>query len=385
MKNIKDFFKKHNLAIIIIIAFVFGCVGGLAGGVVARAYLNDSSFAFLPFSNLDFSADQYAGRGLVISNAKNVIVQQDAKIDETINSVGSSLVGIYKKKPAPAKPGDVFALENFYKMSEPVGQGFVITSDGWIVTSLALVKTYNDYAVITKDKKIYQIDKAAVDNLTKFSFIHVRARDLPVRKLAEIQDIKRGSLAIGANWLGLNSVSTVAGFSESGGLVKSSDNLSKKLVLNDKLPAEFKGSVIFNLAGDALGLVNDGGEIEPLSHLGGAVKSLFKNKAIARSGLGVNYINLDELAEVAGSNSLWQKGAVIYKDQKAPGVKKNSPAERSGLRAGDVIISIDNVELSKDNDLAEIIQNHLAGETVSLIISRQGEEQEVKTTLAELK
>lgn len=385
MKSVKEFFKKHNLAIIIIATFVFGFGGGLAGGAVARGYLIDPSLGFLPFGNLDFSTGKYAGQGLVISNAKNVIVQQDAKIDETINSVGSSLVGIYKKKQLPTKPSGVFTLENFYRINEPSGQGFVITSDGWIVTGLALVKDYNDYVVITKDKKIYQIDKVVVDNLTRFNFIHVLARDLPVRKLAEIQDIKSGSLVVGVNWLGSNLVSSVSGFSDLSGLVKSSDGFSKKIVLNDKPPAEFKGLVIFNLAGDALGLVNDAGEVEPISHLGGAIKSLFKNKTIVRPGLGINYINLAELVEIAGSNSAWQKGVIIYKDQKAVAVKKNSSAEISGLRESDIIISIDNIELNQDNDLADIIQGHLAGETISLLISRQGEEKEVEVTLMELK
>jgi len=392
MKHLKEFFKKHNLAIIIAMAFIFGFGGGLAGGVMARAYLTDSSFSFLPFGNLDFSADRYSGQSLVISNAKNVIVQQDAKINETVNSVETSLVGIYKKKPSPVKPSDVFSPENFYKINEPSGQGFIITSDGWIVTSLALAKNYNDYVVIAKDRKIYQIDKAAADSLTGFNFIHVRARDLPVRKLAEIKDIKGGNLALSVNWLGLNSVSSVAGFSESAGLVKSSDSFSKKVVLDDKLPSEFKGSVVFNLAGDALGLVNNEGEIEPISHLGGAVKSLFKNKTSLRSSLGINYIDLTGLAEItglptgqAGQNSYWQKGVVIYKDQKTAAVKKNSPAEISGLREGDIVISIDGLELNKDNNLAEIVQDHSAGETVSLLISRQGEEKEIKATLAELK
>lgn len=385
MKNIKAFIKKHSLAIIIIATFVFGFGGGLAGGSVAQGYLIDPLFGFLPFGNLDFTTSKYTGQGLIISNAKNVIVQQDAKIDETVSSVGSSLVGIYKKKAAPAKANEVFALENFYKISEPNGQGFVITSDGWIVTSLALVKDYSNYVVITKDKTIYQIDKAVADSLTKFNFIHVPARDLPVRKFAEIKDIKPGSLAIGVNWLGSNLVSTVAGFSDSASSVKSSDSFSRKLVLNDKPTAEFKGAVVFNLAGDALGLVNDGGEIEPLSHLNGAVKSLFKTKTGVRSSLGINYIDLTGLVEIAGQNSLWQKGVVIFKDQKTAAVKKNSPAEISGLREGDIIISVDNLELNEDNNLTEIIQDHLAGETVSLLISRQGEEKEVKVILAELK
>lgn len=384
MVKVKEFFKKHNLAIIILVTFVFGFGGGLAGGVMARAYLIDPSFGFLPFGNLDFSAGKYTGQGLVISNAKNVTVQQDAKTEETINSVEPSLVGIYKKKFQIKVSGYAFAPENFYKINESVGQGFIITSDGWLATGLALVKNYSDYVVITKDRKIYQIDKAVADNLTKFNFIHIPARDLPVRKFAETQDIKRGSLVVAVTWLGSNLVSSVAGFSESDGLVKSSDNFSQKVVLADKPPAEFKGSIIFNLAGEAIGLVNDGGEVEPIGHLAGAIKSLFKNKISARPRLGINYINLVGLIQAYGENSRWQKGVIIYQDQKGVAVKKNSPAERSGLREGDIITSIDGLELNKDNNLTDMVQSHLAGEAISLVVLRQGEEREVKMILDNL-
>lgn len=391
MKYFKIFFRKHNLLAVIIIAIIFGLAGGLVGEMVARAYLVDSLYGFSPFSNLDFSTSKYANQDLIISNAKNVIVQQDAKVDETINSVSSSLVGIYKKPPPKGdkqkliKSNNVFKLENFYNINEPSGQGFIITSDGWIATSLPLAKTYNDYVVIAKDKKIYQIDQAAADNLTAFNFIHVQARDLPVREFAESQTIKSGQLAVATNWLGLSLVSSVAGFSGPVGLVKSSDNFSEKLTLSDKLPLEFRGSIIFNLAGEALGMVDEKIEIEPISHLRGAVRSLFKNKTNIRPSLGINYIDLAELAEINAQNSYWQKGAVIYKDQKAVAVKKNSPAERSGLREGDIIISIDDVNLDKDNDLADIIQDHLPGETVNLTILRNGEEKGVKVTLGEIK
>lgn len=380
----KDFFKKHNLLAIILITFVFGLTGGVVGEILTRVYLVDISYNFSPFGNLDFSSDKYKDGGIIINNAKNVIVQQDAKVGETIDSVGSSLVGIYKKQKT-AKPGDIFAAENFYKLDEPSGQGFVITSDGWIATGLALAKTFNDYVVITKDKKIYSIDKAEADNLTEFNFIHVPARDLSVRKFAENQDIKRGGLAVSVSWLDLSWVSSVVGFSEPSGLVKSSDSFSKKLVLNDKLPPEFKGAVIFNLAGDALGLVDNRGEIEPISHLKGAVESLFNNKTVNRPGLGVNYIDLSELAQIDSQNTNWQKGAIIYKDQKAVAVQKNSSAAKAGLREGDIIVSIDNIDLNKDNDLASIIQNYIAGDKINLVYLREDKESQIEVTLGEIK
>ncbi|MDP2708509.1 MAG: S1C family serine protease [bacterium] len=379
MNKLKEFFKKYALASVIAATAVFGLAGGVAGSLAARAYLLDA-----PIGNFDFSQGKYRDQGLVISNARSVIVQQDAKINETVNSVSASLVGIYKKQK-PGKTGEAFSLDNFYQLNKGAGQGFIITSDGWIVTSLALDKTFNDYVVIAKDKKIYQPDKAVRDSLTGFTFIHVSARDFPVRRFAENQDIKSGGLVLSVNWRGASRVSYIADYGWDGTLIKSSDDFSGKLILTESVPAEFKGSVIFNLAGDALGLVNDQGEIEPMPRLKSAAASLFKNKTVIRPYLGINYINLNDLAAAEAPAAAWQKGAIIYNIQKAAAVLKNSPAETAGLLAGDIVMSVGGRNLAEDNDLAELIQEYSAGDKIIISIFRGGQERSVEVVLGELK
>jgi len=376
MKKIIKFFQNHLLVSVMIIALVFGSAGGIAGTLIARFYLIDSSY--------NFSSGKYTDQGIVISNPKNVIVQQDVKIDETVKAVAGSLVGIYKKQQ-PAKSGEAFVLENFYKLSEPSGQGFIISSDGWIITSLELEKIYADYVVIAADKRIYTIDRAQSDNLTGFNFIQVAAKDLPVRKFAENQEMKRGSLAVSVDWLGASWVSSVKGFSGESGLVKSSDSPAKKLVLNEKLPAEFYGAMVFNLAGDALGLVDSNGGVEPMSHLKGVIKNLFQEKIAQRASLGVNYLDLSQLVAINEQNNLGQKGALIYQDQKGVAVFKNSPARESGLRQGDIIISVDNAEINQGNDLADIIQGYAPGDKIILTFLRAGEEKDAAIVLGEQK
>jgi serine protease Do len=379
-----QFFKKHNLLTIILITIILGLGGGFVGEILTRVYLMDTAYNFSPFGNLDFSADIYKDRGIVINNARNVIVQEDVKISETINSVTSSLVGIYKKQK-PATSDGSFNADNFYKLAEPSGQGFVLTADGWIVTRFSLGKNINDYVVITKDRNIYSIDKVEEDNLTEFYFIHVNAKDLSVRKFVNNQDIKRGSLTVGVNWLDLSWVSSVVGFSGDNSLVKSSDNFSRKLILNNKFPQEFKDSVIFNLAGDTLGLIDNRGEIEPISHLASAAESLFKYKTVKRPSLGVNYINLSGLLYYDSQNINWQKGAIIYRNIKLPAVQKNSPASQAGLREGDIVISVNNIIIDKDNDLSGIIQNYTAGDIINLIYLRANQEYQTSVTLGEIK
>jgi len=377
---LKEFFKKYKFAFLVIVILIFSIGGGMIGEIVFRSYFIGASYNLSAFGNLDFSQGQFKDQGIVISNAKNITVQQDVKIEETVNSVGASLVGIYKKQKL-IKPGNIFSPDNFYKMNSAAGQGFIITSDGWIVTTLALDKIYTDYVVIAKDKKIYQIDKAVGDSLTGFNFIHVAARDLPVRKFAENRDIKRGNSTIGVNWPGSAWVSSVFGFKEKNELVESSDNFSTKLILNNDVPEEFRGSVVFNLAGDVLGLIDAEGEIEPMAHLAAVVNSLFKNKIITRPSLGINYINLAVLTAVDEQNNYWQKGVIIYKDQKGVAVKKGGSAEKAGLREGDIIISVDNINLDKVNDLADIIQGYAAGDKINLLIMREGAEKTVEVIL----
>lgn len=384
MKYIINFFRKHRLVFLIIAVLIFSIGGGIIGELVAKSYLIDVSYNLSALGNLDFSQGKFRDQGLVISNAKNVIVQQDVKIEETINSAGVSLVGIYKKQKL-IKPSNIFSPDNFYKISGAAGQGFIITSDGWLVTTLALDKIYTDYVVITKDKKIYQIVKAVSDGPTGFNFIQVAAKDFPVKKLAASQDIKRGNSTISVNWLGLSWVSSVLGYKEKSGLVQSSDNFSTKLILNNDAPLKFRGSMVFNLAGDALGLIDEKGEIEPMAHLAVVVNSLFKNKIITRPSLGINYINLTSFVAVDEKNNSWQKGVIIYKDLKNIAVKKSGPADKAGLKEGDIIISVDNISLDKVNDLADIIQSYAVGDKINLVIMRAGVAKEVEVILGEQK
>lgn len=376
MDNLKKFFSQHKLVFLTVAILILSGGGGVIGDLIAKSYLIDDSY--------NLSAGKFRDQSLVISNAKNVIVEQDVKIEETINSVGASLVGIYKKQKL-IKLNNIFSPDNFYKLNEAAGQGFIITSDGWIITTLALDKIYADYVVITKDKKIYKIDKVVSDSLTGFNFIHVAAKDFPVKKLAANQDIKKGNLTVSVNWSGLSWISSVSGFKKKSGLVQLSDGFSAKLVLNNSVPSEFRGAMIFNLAGDALGLSDEKGEIEPMAHLAAAANSLFKNKIISRPSLGLNYVDLTWLADLDEPNNYWQKGAVIYHDLKNIAVKKGGSADKAGLKEGDIIISVDNVSLDETNDLADIIQSYATGDKINLVIKRDGADKEIEVILGEQK
>src|SRR3990172_6052817 len=83
MKNIIIFFKKHRLVFFVVIVLILSIGGGVIGEIITRVYLIELPYNVSPFGNLDFSQGKFRDQGLVISNANNVIVQQDVKIEET--------------------------------------------------------------------------------------------------------------------------------------------------------------------------------------------------------------------------------------------------------------------------------------------------------------
>lgn len=384
MNKIKEFFKKRKLFFLSALIFILSVAGGATGVMVAKIYFMDISGNFSPLGNIDFSDGTFRDRGIVISNARNVIVQQDVKIDETIKSAEPSIVGIYKKIKNSAQSG-VFFPDNFYKISAAVAQGFIMTSDGWIVTTLNIEKNYSDYAVVSKDKKIYPIDKAESVEGANFYFVHAVAKDFPVKQFIESAEIKPGNLAISVNLDGLGWISSVLGRKEKKGIVKSSDIFSGKLFLSDAAPQEFRGSMVFSAAGHVLGMIDAQGEIEPIFNIESAIKSLFQNKSVKKPVLGINYIDLSDMVEAGAESDYFQKGAIIYGDAKNAAVTKNSPADKAGLKQGDIIISIGNVPLGNGNDLAEIVQSMAVGDKINLAVRRGGTEKIFEIILEEKK
>jgi S1-C subfamily serine protease len=378
--------EKHNIILIIVLSAIFGLASGIVGNLVARVYVLESSFNIPFYGEIDFSSDQYRGQNIIIRGAKKVVVEQNEKVTETIKSARGSLVGIFKKKIGVKileGQANRFNIDNYYKLGQEIAQGLIITSDGWIITSF---KPKNlDYVIITSDKKVYSIDKVVSDTLTPFHFLHVSASDFPVRKFAESDDIKNGQAVLLINWRGdalMNSI--VDSADNNGDLLHSSDSFFSKINLAQPVSDEFKGSFLFNLSGDVVGLSDKSGQIEPINHFTSAVKSLLTHKAIRRPVLGVNYIDLSKLVSVFPKNSGrtdYKNGALIYRNSKGISVAKGSIAEKMGLKEGDVIISVEGNQINDRNNLTDIIQKFISGDTVNIVFMRDGTKEEIDVEL----
>jgi len=390
---------NRNIILIIFLAVVFGLAGGVVGEIVSRVYLFESTFNIPVFRDIDLSGENRSSN-FVISEARRVIVEQDQKVIDTINMVDDSIVGIYQKKEKlDIQSKEKFNLDDYYFINNQLGQGFVITSDGWIITeflpekyaqsaftenSKKLIKEdiIKNFVIIDKERDVYDIENAIIDEDYSFVFLKINASDLPIRKFSLEEDVAVGQIALAINWQNKNLLSTISEIKTNDELVKSSDIYTNNIVLADEINDDLFSSYLFNLSGDLVGIINKKGEIFNINIFNSAFRGLLEAKEIKRAKLGVNYIDLSELIDLKENQE--RKGALVYKNNSGTSIVKNSIAEVSGLEEGDIILSINNTELDNKNNLSEIINKYLEGDMVRVVYERNGEVKEANIKFVSL-
>lgn len=385
--------KNHWVAIVIISASV-SLLASFLGVLLFKNYLFRDLFRNFFANELNFTEANSPRTNLVIKEAKKVIVNQDVKVDETLNYANDSLVKFFKYQAAPIT--NEASPESYYRLDQPLFSGLVVTADGWVMAAAApetvamAAAAPKTYVVVANDKKVYLIDQIINDKKNSLAFFHLAdAANLPVRNFLEFKDLNLGQtlLFISNNQIYLSEISAkefVVQNSQAALPVRSSDYQSGRLMLSN-IPADASGSgFIFNLGGEVAAIAVDK-QFRPIGDFKASIKSLLTDKKISLPSLGVNYINLSSLAIVPSvKNSGFPKnGAWLYPTTLA--IVKNSAADKAGLKAGDVIVSVDDQEISADLDLNSLVSAYAPGDKVKISFWRLGEMKNVEIILEELK
>jgi S1-C subfamily serine protease len=146
-----------------------------------------------------------------------------------------------------------------------------------------------------------------------------------------------------------------------------------------------EGTPLFGLRGELIGITNSGeNKANPTSFWQKNFFTLIKNEEIKRPYLGVHYLDLSSSPGMEKNFSQNKTaGALIWSDKALgiAGVIKNSPAEKAGLRDGDIILKINSEELTAKTNLADIVADYAPGIKIRLTISRNEEEKTVEAEL----
>lgn len=367
-----------NSWIFIPLVIICAVLAGIFGEILTKSYFLKDGYFSSYANEINLSSLNAGNSGLVIRDAKKVVVNQDVKMAETISGTRSVLLGIFKKESA---------VGSYYDLDNPNFTALVVTTDGWLLIPMDLNDKEDfkakDYIAIDNSRKVYTIDSISASEEDNLLFIHLAgAQNLPIRKNAAKADFSLGQNLILVSSFSFAKPTTLISMTGSCDLMSSElSNLDLRLDANTD---ETKNSFVFNLAGDLAAIVDSNGKVVPAYSYNYYWRSFLEKSSLGRAYLGVNYLDLS-LVKMASSSFDYDKGAMLLSAQNKTAVLKSSPAEIAGLKEGDVITWVNNQEISRTNGLAEIISSYLPGDKITLTFLRDAKEQEVNIVLGELK
>jgi serine protease Do len=267
------------------------------------------------------------------------------------------------------------------------GSGFFISADGYAVTNNHVVDKAEQVDVTTDDGKSYTAKVIGTDTRTDLALIKVEGRnDFPFVHLADTSPrIGDWVLAVG-NPFGLGGTVT-AGIVSARGRDIGAGPYDDFIQIDAAVNKGNSGGPTFDVDGNVIGVNTaifspSGGSVGiafdiPADTVKVVVAQLKDHGAVTRGWIGVQIQPVT--AEIADSLSLKNaRGALVAEPQ------SDSPAQKAGIKAGDVIVSVNGETVSDARNLARRISAMAPGTSVKLGIIRGGKEDTLTLTLGEL-
>jgi serine protease Do len=271
---------------------------------------------------------------------------------------------------------------------QSAGSGFIVSSEGYIVTNAHVVDSADEVKVRLTDRREFIAKVVGADKRTDVALIKIEARDLPKVTLGDPEKLKVGEwvLAIGKPF-GLENTMT-AGIVSAKGRDLPQENLVPFIQTDVAINPGNSGGPLFNLKGEVVGINSliysrSGGYMGlafaiPIDIAMNTVNQLRDKGRVTRGRIGVQIQEVTK--EAADSFGLKTPAGALVNS-----VEKGGPAEKAGVEAGDIILKVDGREVASSSSLPRIITQVRPGTKVTLTVWRNGATRDIGVTVAEMK
>jgi serine protease Do len=266
-----------------------------------------------------------------------------------------------------------------------LGSGFIVSADGYILTNNHVVENADEVTVTLLDKEEFKAKVVGNDAKTDIALIKIDpGKKLTYVALGESARLEIGEwvVAIG-NPFGLGHTVT-AGIVSAKGRIIGSGPYDDFIQTDASINPGNSGGPLFNLKGEVVGIntaIVQGGQgigfATPIDLARNVMAQLKDKGKVTRAWLGVHIQKLTP--DMAESLSVPGGKGVLVAD-----TTKDGPAEKAGLKSGDVIVSFDGKEVVAENELPAIVAASTPGSKVAVKVIRDGKEMTFKVTLAEM-
>jgi serine protease Do len=331
---------------------------------------------------------------------------------DLVEQVGPSVVNIrtlekVTPRPGASGPGNEEMFEFFRRFGLPmpemprqaprqnrpqpeeqprgVGSGFILSSDGLIMTNAHVVEGADEVIVTLTDKREFKAKIIGADKRTDVAVVKIEATGLPAIKVGDVSRLKVGEwvMAIGSPF-GLENTVTA-------GIVS-----AKQRDTGDYLPfiqtdvainPGNSGGPLINMRGEVVGINSQiysrsGGSMGisfaiPMDEAFRVSEELRVAGRVTRGRIGVQ---IDQVSkEVAESIGLGKPlGALVR------GVESGAPADKAGVEAGDIITKFEGKVVEKSSDLPRMVGSTKPGTRSTLTVFRRGAYKDLTVTIAEI-
>ena len=364
------------------VALVLAAVMGFAGGYVG-SQMNGSKVVIQQVAPSGTSSSSGSDSSITSASASG----SSLTTEQVADLVSPSVVVITTEQV-------VYSQWSWYgqnQVESGAGSGVIISSDGYILTCAHVVDGASNITVTINDKD-YTATLVGEDTTSDIAVIKIDANGLTPATVGDSDSLK-----VGQNVMAVGNPLGELGGTVTGGMISAlnrsvtiqgtnSTNTMSLIQMDASVSPGNSGGGLFNMNGELVGIVNAKSSSSDAEGLGFAIpindaikvaQELLENGYVTgRPYLGVTYLAVTD-AQTAQQLGVNAYGVYIVD------VTKGGPADQAGLKVGDRIVSVDDSEIAAKDDLGTLMQNHSAGDTLSITVARDGQMQTVNVTLGE--
>ncbi len=390
-------YNKNRIFYLLIIIILFASIFFIYQSKQPEPYFYKSDVIVTP--TLTNAKQKQQLNKKIENDRNNVITNAVKKVSPAV--VGINVIEI-RKYQNPYSPfyNDPFFRQFFGNNGEysqkvkELGSGYIISSDGYIVTNDHVAGNASQITVTLTNGKNYSAKLIGTDHATDISLLKIKGSNFPAVKLGNSNDIIIGEWVVAlGNPFGLfslnNKPTVTVGVISSEGL--NLQPLNQRYYLNmiqtdAAINGGNSGGPLVNSMGEVIGMntliftAGSQGNIGlgfaiPINKVKRIIRELKEHGSIDRNfdvGLGVQSID-EGIARAYGLPST--KGVIITQ------VISNTPADKSGLKVRDIIVEVEKFKIVNENTLISVFQEFRAGDTIKIIVFRDGKKDTLKMKL----